>query len=78
MPAGPPTEASGNRAGRRPRLSKSQRIGLGLLLTLVGLFLLADVIPSAPGPLARVLPVAAAGMLVLWVGGILMGIGSRS
>ena len=78
MPEGPPAEAPRDRAARRPRLSKNQRIGLGLLLTLTGLFLLADLIPSAPGPLARVLPVAAVGIVVLWVGGILMGIGSRS
>lgn len=63
---------------RRRSLSKRQRIGLGLLLTLVGLFLLADVLPSAPGPLAHVLPVVAVGIVVLWIGGILMGIGSRS
>ena len=65
---------------RRPRvrLSKGARIALGLLLTLAGLFLLAGTLPSAPGPLGRVLPIAAAGIVVLWVGGILMGIGSRS
>jgi hypothetical protein len=63
---------------RRPRVSKSAKIGLGLLLTLVGLFLLTLLFPSAPGPLDRALPVAAAGIVVLWVGGILMGIGSRS
>jgi hypothetical protein len=78
MPSETGAERSAGNGRRRPRLSKNQRIGLGLLLTLVGLFLLADVVPSAPGPLARVLPVAAAGILVLWVGGILMGIGSRS
>lgn len=65
------------RRRRRP-LSKNTKIGLGLLLTLVGLFLLADAIPSAPGALARLLPVVAAGIVVLWIGGILMGIGSRS
>ncbi len=63
---------------RRPRLSKSARIGLGLLLTLVGLFLLALLFPTAPGPLDRALPVAAAGIAALWLGGILMGVGSRS
>jgi hypothetical protein len=44
----------------------------------VGLFLAADALPVAPGPLARVLPVVAAGLVALWAGGILMGIGSRS
>ena len=59
-------------------LSKKMKIGLGLVFTLVGLFLLADALPSAPGPLGRVLPVVAAGLVAFWVGGILMGIGSRS
>jgi hypothetical protein len=63
---------------RRPRLSKSGRIGLGLLFTFLGLFLLSDLIPSAPGRLLAVLPIAGVGMLVLWLGGILMGVGSRS
>lgn len=68
----PPTPA------RRPRLSRQAFIGLGLLLTLAGLFLLLILFPTAPGPLAVVLPVAAVGLVALWVGGILMGIGSRS
>jgi hypothetical protein len=65
-------------SARRPRLSKSAKIGLGLLFTLVGLFLIVLLFPSAPGTLAQVLPVAAAAIVLLWVGGILMGIGSRS
>ena len=63
---------------RGPRLSKSGKIGLGLLLTLVGLFLLVLLFPTNPESFARVLPVAAVGLVALWVGGILMGIGSRS
>ncbi|MGP8078686.1 MAG: hypothetical protein ACLQD8_06535 [Thermoplasmata archaeon] len=63
---------------RRPSLSKRSKIGLGLLFTLLGLFLLADELPVAPGPLEHALPVLAAGVVGLWVGGILMGIGSRS
>jgi len=66
------------RAPRRRGLSKSARIGLGLLLTFVGLFLLSILLPTAPGQFAHLLPIAAAGMVLLWVGGILMGIGSRS
>jgi hypothetical protein len=62
----------------RPRLSRTEKIGLGLLLTFVGLFLLSDLLPSAPGKLLPILPLAGAGMLALWVGGILMGVGSRS
>lgn len=49
-----------------------------MLLTLVGLFLLAVLFPTNPSTFARVLPVAAVGLVALWVGGILMGIGSRS
>jgi hypothetical protein len=75
---GPATESAPRRASRGPRLSKQAKIGLGLLLTLVGLFLLADLLPSAPGALGRLLPVATAGIAALWIGGILMGIGSRS
>jgi len=73
--ATPPAEA---RPGRRPRLSKPAKIGLGLLLTFVGLFLLVLLFPTDPSSFRTVLPVAAAGIVALWVGGILMGIGSRS
>jgi hypothetical protein len=62
----------------RTRLSRSGKIGLGLLLTLVGLFLLVILFPTDPASFRSVLPVAAAGMVALWVGGILMGVGSRS
>ncbi|MCI4343287.1 MAG: hypothetical protein L3J92_04120 [Thermoplasmata archaeon] len=63
---------------RRAPLTKNQKIGLGLLLTFVGLFLLSILLPTAPGRFSTILPVAAAGMLLLWVGGIWMGVGSRS
>ncbi len=66
------------RRGGGPRLTRIQKIGVGLLLTLVGLFLLAVLLPTAPGAQARVLPAAALGILALWVGGVLMGVGSRS
>ncbi|MGI0155549.1 MAG: hypothetical protein ACREDE_05385 [Thermoplasmata archaeon] len=49
-----------------------------MLLTLVGLFLLSALLPTAPGKLAFALPAAGAGIVAVWVGGILMGIGSRS
>lgn len=67
-------------APARPRrsLSRSGRVGLGLLFTFVGLFLLSILLPTAPGKFALLLPVAGAGMLLLWVGGILMGVGSRT
>lgn len=66
------------RPRRRPALSKPAKIGLGLLLTLVGLFLLVILFPTDPKSFATIVPVAAAGIVALWVGGILMGIGSRS
>jgi hypothetical protein len=63
---------------RSPRLTKNQKIGAGLLLTILGLFLVAVLFPTSPTQLRYALPVAAVGLLALWVGGILMGIGSRS
>ncbi|HTT72932.1 MAG TPA: hypothetical protein VMG99_02105 [Thermoplasmata archaeon] len=59
------------------RLSKPATIGIGLLLTFVGLFLLSILLPDNSGRWEEILPVAAAGMLFLWVGGILMGRGGR-
>jgi len=66
------------RPNGRPRLSKTAKIGLGLLLTFVGLFLLVLLFPTDPASFRTVLPVAAVGIVALWVGGILMGVGSRS
>jgi hypothetical protein len=63
---------------RRAPLSKATKIGVGLLLTFVGLFLLSILLPTAPGRFSTILPVAGAGMLLLWMGGIWMGVGSRS
>ncbi len=70
---GAPPAATGRRG-----LSKIQKIGLGLFSTLAGIALLAVLFPVAPGSFGYVLPVGAAGIVLLWVGGILMGIGSRS
>ncbi|MGI0131375.1 MAG: hypothetical protein ACREEC_14705 [Thermoplasmata archaeon] len=70
--------AEGASPPRPARLTRSQKIGGGLLLTLVGLFLLSALLPTAPGKLAFALPAAGAGIVAVWVGGILMGIGSRS
>lgn len=74
-PEGPasPTE----RSRKTPRLSKAACLGLGLILTLAGLFLLALLFPVAPGDLARLLPVGAAGIVALWLGGILLGTARR-
>jgi hypothetical protein len=64
--------------GRPGRLSRQVKIGLGLLLTLVGLFLISALLPTAPDKLAFGIGVGASGILAVWFGGILMGIGSRS
>lgn len=45
----------------------------GLLLTLVGFVLLGIGLPTAPAALVQAIPVAAAGLLALWIGGILLG-----
>jgi hypothetical protein len=71
-------EAATPAPARAPRLTKSQKIGGGLFLTIVGLFLLSALIPTAPEKLGFALTAAAAGIVAVWVGGILMGIGSRS
>ncbi len=61
-----------------PRPSRQRALALGLLLTLGGLVLVAVLLPTAPGRLGTILPVAAAGLVLLWVGGILLGRGSRA
>jgi hypothetical protein len=71
-------ESTADPAPRASRLTKPQKIGAGLLLTIAGLFLLSALFPTAPEKLGYALGVGAAGILALWVGGILMGIGSRS
>jgi hypothetical protein len=57
-------------------MTKSMKVGLGLLFTLIGLFLMLRLLPSAPS--GSFLATVGAGILLLWVGGILMGVGSRS
>lgn len=77
--SGAPAEArTGPPPSRRPRLSRTARLGIGLVLTFVGLLFLVLLFPTAPDALARELPIAAVGIIALWVGGILMGMGSRS
>jgi len=48
----------------------------GLVLTFAGLFLVAGLLPTGTAALARALPLAAAGLLAVWAGGILLGLGS--
>ncbi|MHB1931689.1 MAG: hypothetical protein ACYCPV_01690 [Thermoplasmata archaeon] len=69
MPSPPPERSAQERR-------RQQRLGLGLLLSLLGIFLLAILFPTDPSALLALLPIGGAGMLALWVGGVLLG--SRS
>ena len=73
-----PTAASVPAVPGRPQKSRQRTLALGLFLTLVGLVLVAVLLPTAPGSLGTILPVAAAGLVLLWVGGILLGRGSHA
>lgn len=61
----------------RLRLSRRAKLGLGLLLTVVGLFVIGGTVPTAPGTLERALAVTGVAAVALWLGGILLGAGSR-
>jgi len=58
---------------RRRKLSRGEMVGVGLLLTLVGLFVLGGTLPTDPGSLERAVAITAVGIVALWVGGILLG-----
>ncbi len=62
-------DAPASRIERR----RQRFVMFGILLTFVGLVLLGFSLPTAPATLAQVLPWAAAGLLALWIGGILLG-----
>ncbi|MGA7923976.1 MAG: hypothetical protein WCA77_08380, partial [Thermoplasmata archaeon] len=64
------SDAAQSVSHRRQRI-----VVVGLLLSILGWFLLVLLLPSSPGGLYRVLPVAAGGMSIVWIGGILMGFG---
>ncbi len=66
-------DSAGPRRAPRRRLSKTARIGIGLLLTFVGLVLLVLLLPTGSSALLAALPLAAAGILAVWIGGILLG-----
>ena len=74
----PSTSSLASIASPRAARSRQRVLGLGLLLTLVGLVLVAVLLPTAPGRLTTVLPIAALGLVLLWTGGILLGRGGRS
>ena len=60
-------------ARRRPRLSRGGAVVLGVLLTLVGLFVLGGTVPTDPATLERAVAITGAGAVALWVGGIFLG-----
>ena len=62
----------------RRRVRRQGLVVLGVMLTFVGLALVALLLPSAPGALATALPIAALAALGLWFGGILLGRGMAS
>jgi len=64
-------------AGRSPRLSRGAKVALGVFLTLLGLFVLGGIVPTAPGTLERAVAITGIGALTVWVGGILLGSGRR-
>jgi len=47
----------------------------GLLLTLGGLYVLIEILPTDPATLAHDIPFVGVGLVALWVGGILLGLG---
>jgi hypothetical protein len=76
--AGPGPSATERLRREQNRLRRQLTIVIGVVFTFVGLFLIAALLPvGAPG-LARAVPLAGAGVLAVWVGGILLGRGTRS
>jgi hypothetical protein len=69
-----PSEAP---ARRSRGLSARAKVGLGVLLTLVGLFVLGGTVPTAPGTLERDVAVTGLAALGLWLGGVLLGSARR-
>lgn len=49
-------------------------MALGVLFTLVGLFVLGGTVPTAPATLERAVAITGLGAVALWVGGILLGL----
>jgi len=68
VPAAPP--------GPRRR-SPRAKLGIGLLLTLVGLFVLGGTLPTQSGTLERAVAVTGLGVVALWLGGLFLGLGGR-
>ena len=71
-PPGPSPRARG-----RFRLSRRAMLAMGVLLTLLGLFVIGGTVPTAAGTLERSLGITGIAAFALWVGGILLGAGGR-
>jgi len=69
-----PTEGAAPPVRARPRLSRGGTVVLGLLLTLVGLFVLGGTVPTDPSTLERAVAITGIGAVALWVGGVLLGL----
>jgi hypothetical protein len=72
-PPSPPAATQAAPARRRRRLSRGGAVALGLLFTLVGLFVLGGTVPTAASTLERAVAITGAGAVALWVGGLLLG-----
>lgn len=58
------------------RVKRQGIVVAGLFVTLAGIFLSAIALPLAPSSELRLLPIVGSGILLVWVGGIMMGRGS--
>jgi hypothetical protein len=72
-PAGPAPADPAPSGRPRRRLTKTRAIGLGLVLTLVGLFVLGGSVPTDPATLERAVAITGVGAIALWLGGIFLG-----
>ncbi|MCI4356891.1 MAG: hypothetical protein L3K18_07100 [Thermoplasmata archaeon] len=68
------TPADDSAATERRRVSRQRKVVGGVALTLVGIVALLAA-PDLTGPLVHDLPFLAVGLLALYAGGILMGVG---
>ncbi len=71
-----PGEATRSSAAETARQRRQGTVLAGLLLSFLGLFLVTLLLPVGSGALDRAIPVVGAGLLCLWIGGILLGRGS--
>lgn len=73
-PPAPPAAAPQAAPARpRRRLSRGGAVALGLLLTLVGLFVLGGTVPTDASTLERAVAITGTGAVALWVGGVFLG-----